>query len=75
MFEAIHFSSDFDVDIAIGGNEVGQFVLVNDFLGNIAEVHTHILKSIKGVVQIHVGYVKAKVMNRTWWISLISSGF
>ena len=53
--------SDFDVDISIGGNEVGQFVLVNDLLGNIAEVHAHVIKSIKGGVQIHVGYVKAKV--------------
>ena len=61
LFEAIHCSSDFDVDIAIGGNEVGQFVLINDFWGNIAEVHAHVLKSIKGGVQIHVGYVKAKV--------------
>ena len=59
LFKAIHCSSDFDVDIAIGYNEVGQVVLVNDFLGNIAEVHTHVLKSIKGGVQIHVGYVKA----------------
>ena len=61
MFEAIHFSSDFDVDIAIGGNEVGQFVLVNDFLGNIAEVHAHVLKSIKVGVHIHVGYAKEKL--------------
>ena len=49
------------LDISIGGKEVGKFVLVNDFLGNIAEVHAHLLKSIKGVFQIHVGYVKAKV--------------
>ena len=53
--------SDFYVDISIGGNEVGQFVLVNDFLGNIAALYVHVLKSIKGGVQIHVGYVKAKV--------------
>ena len=53
--------SDFNVDISIGVNNVGQFVLVNDFLGNIPEVHAHVLKSIKGGVQIHVGYVKAKV--------------
>ena len=53
--------SSFDVDIAVGGNEVGQFVLVNDFLGNIAEVHAHVLKLVKGGVQIHIGYVKAKL--------------
>ena len=52
--------SDFYVEIYIEGNEVGQFVLVNDFLDNIAEVHAHVLKSIKGGVQINVGYVKAK---------------
>ena len=61
LFEAIHCSSVFDVDISIGGNEFGQFVLVNDFLGNIAEVHAYVLKSIKGGVQIHVGYVNANV--------------
>ena len=61
LFEAIHCLSDFDVDISIGGNEVGQFVLVNDFLGNIPEVHAHVLKSIKGGVQINFGYVKAKL--------------
>ena len=53
--------SDFYVDIYIGGNEVGQFVLVNDFLVNIVVVHAHVLKSIKAGVQIHVRYVKAKV--------------
>ena len=61
VFEAIRCSSDFDVDIAIGGNEMGQFVLVNDFFKIIAEVHVHILKSIKGGVQMHVQYVKSKV--------------
>ena len=53
--------SDFIVDISIVGNEVGKFVLVNDFLGNIVEVHAHVIKSIKGGVQIHVGYFKEKV--------------
>ena len=53
--------SDLDVDISIGGNKVGQFVLVNGFLGNIPEVHAHVLKSIKGDANIHFGYVKAKV--------------
>ena len=61
LFEAIHFLSDFDVDIAIGCNKVVQFVLVNDFLGNIAEEHVHVLKSIKAGVQIHIGYVKEKL--------------
>ena len=61
LFETINHLSNFDVDISIGGNEVGKFVLVNDFLGNIVEVHVHVLKSIKGGIQIHVGYIKAKV--------------
>ena len=53
--------SDFDVDISIGSKEVGQVVMFNDFLGNILEVHAHVLKSIEAGVQIHVGYVKEKV--------------
>ena len=34
--------------------------MVNDFLGNIAEEHAHVLKSIKVNVQIHVVYVQTK---------------
>ena len=61
LFEAIHCLSDFIVDISIVGNEVGKFVLVNDFLGNIVEVHAHILKPIKGGDQSHVVYFNTKV--------------
>ena len=46
--------SDLDVYISIGGNNIGQFVLVNDLLGNTTEVHAYVLKSIKGDVKIHV---------------------
>ena len=47
LFETVHGTSNFHVDISIWGNDVVEFVLVDDLLGDVGELHSHVFVSVQ----------------------------
>ena len=54
LFETINGLTNFHVDVTVGANFVLQLVLIDDFLGGVPLMHTHVLKLVQWDVQVHV---------------------
>ena len=65
LFQTIHGTSYFHVDVAVGGYQVIEIVLVNDLLGDVGEFHSHVFVSIEWGIEIHVTDVHCHVLG-TW---------
>ncbi len=61
MFEPVHAFEELVVYPAIVAILL-EFILINDFLGNYAELDSHILWLIKGSVEVEVGEVSCHIL-------------
>ena len=65
LFQTVHGSSDFHVDVAVVGYEIGEIVLVDDLLWDVREFHAHVFVLIEWGIEIHVADVHCHVLG-TW---------
>jgi hypothetical protein len=61
LFEPVHAFEELAVYPAIVGILL-KFILIDDFLGNYAELDSHIFWSIKGSVEVEVGEVRCHIL-------------
>ena len=64
LFE-LHGSSDFHVDLAVVGYEIGEVILVDDLLWDVREFHAHVFISVEWSIEIHVTDVHGHALG-TW---------
>ena len=61
FFEAVHAMVDFEVDIAIAGDENGVSVIVPDLLRNDGGSNSDVLEACHGFAKVEIFNVEAKV--------------